>query len=122
LKLSLKPCDKLSLKSEFAHVRDNGRKLSAPSLLAIVAGSPDGKLRCGVVCGRKFSLKAVERNRARRLLWESFRHLKRRMLPCHMILIPRKRLLDSKMQDAMNQLERVFADARMTRREEGASN
>jgi ribonuclease P protein component len=111
LKLSLKPGDKLKLKADFDHVRAGGRKFSARLLVAVVSETPDSKTRCGVVCGRKFSPKAVERNRARRLLWESFRLLKPRISPCHMILIPRAGMLQAKTQDSMSQLERLLKDA-----------
>ena len=113
MKLSLGHSDKLNLKSDFAHVRDTGRKQTSQLMVALLADAPDSKLRCGVVCGRKFSLKAVERNRARRLLWESFRLLKPGILPCHMILIPRRKILERRTQDALSQLRRLLKDAGM---------
>ena len=81
-RLSLKKSDKLVRKSQFDQVRCNGRKSAGPGIVAVVA--PCDESGCGVVCSRKFSLLAVERNRARRLLWESFRILKPHLLPCRM--------------------------------------
>ena len=112
LKLALGHADKLSLKSDFAQARERGRKLTSQLMVALIAEDSEPELpRCGVVCGRKFSLRAVDRNRARRLLWESFRLLKPDILPCQMILIPRRRILDCKMQDALRQLKRLLKDA-----------
>jgi len=82
--------DKLRLKAEFDQVRAEGVKQAGRYLLAVVAPAPDGLRRCGVVCGRKFSTLAVRRNRARRLLWESFRLLKPEIAVCRLVLIPRR--------------------------------
>ncbi|UDQ98120.1 ribonuclease P protein component [Lentisphaerae bacterium WC36] len=95
-KLSLKTKDKLLLKADFDYVRNHGIKFVAHNCLVVIADSPDKKLRCGVICGRKFDKRAVVRNRARRLLWESFRLLKPEIKACHLILIPRKRILQNK--------------------------
>ncbi len=62
-------------------------------MLAVVAPAPDHLLRCGVICGKKYSLLSVERNRARRLLWESFRILKPYIAVSHLVLIPRKKMM-----------------------------
>ena len=91
LKKTLRKPDKLRFKSEFERVRANGTKLVGPSMLLVYAEAPDSSLRCGVICGRKYSLLAVKRNRARRLLWESFRILRGTLPPVWMILIPRNR-------------------------------
>jgi len=121
LKLSLGHCDKLSLKSDFAGVREAGRKYTSSLLVAVLADPSGSEVKCGVVCGRKFSLKAVERNRARRLLWESFRLLKPDILPVRMILIPRRRLLECKTPDALRQLRGILKEARRFKTEAGQS-
>ena len=92
MKKTLRKPEKLRFKAEFDQVRLNGKKLVGSSFLAVCAPSPDGLTRCGVICSRKYSLLAVKRNRARRLLWESFRLLKQNMSVCHMILIPRRKM------------------------------
>ena len=72
----------------------------------------EGKFaKCGVICSRKFSLLAVERNRARRLLWESFRLLGDRILPCRMVLIPRHRIKKADQSMVMKELEQILAAA-----------
>ncbi len=96
--------DKMRFKSEFDHVRTSGRKAVGRALLAVTAESPDNSLKCGVICGRKFSTLAVTRNRARRLLWESFRLLKPGITPCCMVLIPRRKILEMKRQQVTMEL------------------
>ena len=107
MRLTLNKSDKLTLKAQFDDVRQRGVKQARPSVVAAVA--PFEQLQCGVVCGRKFSLLAVKRNRARRLLWESFRMLKPRLAPCRIVLIPRRRILDYSVHQTVQELAGLFA-------------
>ena len=107
LKKTLKKTDRLKLKSEFENVRLNGEKIVSKGFLTVVVKSFEGltEVRCGVICSRKYSTLAVRRNRARRLLFESFRLLKHDITqPCHIVLIPRKRMWDYKLDNTMNEL------------------
>lgn len=88
-KATLKRNDTLGLKSEFDYVRRRGEKYVGRRMLLVVAPTPDGDLRFGIICGKKYSKKAVLRNRARRLLKESFRLLKNRVTPTHCVFITR---------------------------------
>jgi len=105
----------LTLKAEFDYVRQNGRKFAAPALVAVVA--PGEKVRCGVICGKKYSLLSVNRNRARRLMWESFRLLKPAISPCTLILIPRQKMAHCTRQQVTSQLAQLLADAQQLPRE-----
>jgi ribonuclease P protein component len=111
LKYTLNSTDKLRLKSEFNHVRVKGHKLVGRYCLLVTAPDTDGKLRCGVICGKKYSNRAVKRNRARRLMWESFRLLKPQISTCHMVLIARKMIADAKQMDVQAELERLLKKA-----------
>jgi len=86
-------------------VREHGRKFVSGLFILVVADTPDGKLRCGVICGKKYSKKAVTRNRARRLLWESFRMLKPDINQAHLIMIPRQKMMTVKQQEVQAQLQ-----------------
>ena len=106
LKKTLKKEDKLKLKSEFENVRIHGEKIVSKGFLTVVVKSFDGisNVRCGVICSRKYSVLAVHRNRARRLLFESFRLLKHDIEPCHIVLSPRKRMQNYKLDDTLTEL------------------
>jgi len=103
--------DHLRFKSDFDYTRKTGEKSIGPSLVLVVAPPREGRVRCGVVCGKKYSPSAVVRNRARRLLWESFRHLRDRIAPAELVLIPRYRMADRKEPEVRNELALLLAKA-----------
>jgi ribonuclease P protein component len=111
LKKSLTSVDKLRLKSEFDYVRENGVKYVGNCLLLVAAPSPDNNLRCGVICGKKYNKSAVKRNRARRLLWESFRLLKAEISPGHLLMIPRQKIAALKQPEVEKQLKQLLIKA-----------
>ena len=80
-------------------------------MLVVTAPAPDGLRRCGVICGKKYSLLAVERNRARRLLWESFRLLKPEIAVCRIVLIPRRNMMKWKRGQATRELALLLGRA-----------
>ena len=92
IRFRLKKKEKLRFKSQFDQIRRDGIKSVAPGMVVVVAPSPENRLECGVICSKKYSLLAVVRNRARRLMWESFRMLKPGLSPCRILLIPRRRM------------------------------
>ncbi len=110
-KATLKSDNMLRLKSEFDFVRENGTKLVGKYFLLVYAKSPDDKLRIGVICGRKFSKKAVLRNRARRLIKESFRLPKAQIVDSHIIFIPRQRIMDKKLQEIQAEMIKLLVKA-----------
>ena len=107
IRLSLKKSDKLIYKSQFDQVRQEGKKTVGPGV--VVAVAPCSEIGCGVICSKKFSLLSVERNRARRLLWESFRMLKPHLPVCRLVLIPRQKLKKYKRQQATAEIARLLA-------------
>jgi len=111
VKKALVKADKIRFKSEFDQIRRDGSKVVGSRILAVYAPAPDGKLRCGVVCGKKYSLLSVKRNRARRLLWESFRLLKGEIGVCHLLLIPRRKMEQAKRPQVTSELSLLLAKA-----------
>jgi len=101
---TLRPDEKLKLKVDFDRVRAGGAKQVGRYMLLIHMASPDGLLRGGVVCGRKFDNRAVARNRARRLVWESFRLVKAQVKTSHLIFIPRQAIKASQAQDTQRDM------------------
>jgi ribonuclease P protein component len=112
LKKSLRKADKLKLKSDFEYVRNCGVKYVGKGFLTVVAPpNGDTRVRCGVICSRKYSVLAVKRNRARRILFESFRLLKENIKPCVIVLIPRQNMMNYKQQQAMAELQKALEKA-----------
>jgi len=108
----LGPEYKLKLKSEFDAVKKNGRRVTTRYFTALVSGREFGISRkCGVICSRKFDKRAVRRNRARRLVRESFRLLQNEIAPCGIVVIPRREILQAKMQDVKAVLAKALAKA-----------
>lgn len=102
---TLRKRDKLRVRADFDGVRRRGVKQVGRGMLAIVEPAEAGSAaRCGVICGKKYSPLAVRRNRARRLLWESFRLLKPHLRACRIVLIPRQSMKDWKRQQATREL------------------
>lgn len=117
-RMRLLKSDKLTLKADFDAVRNSGRSAAGSLLVAAVAEPEHGSLQAGVVCGRKFCIKAVVRNRARRLVWESFRQLKDSIMPCRIVFIPRQRIKQAKCADVMREMEKLLKKLQVFRSSE----
>jgi ribonuclease P protein component len=107
-RLRLKKQDKLRFKSQFEQIRRDGIKSVTSGMVVVVAPSPEGRLECGVICSKKYSLLSVVRNRARRLMWESFRMLKPNLSPCRILLIPRQKMKKYNRQQATAELSEIL--------------
>ena len=110
--------DKITLKADFTAVRENGRSAAGHLLVAATAASENGRLQAGVICGRKFCTKAVVRNRARRLVWESFRMLKPQLSACRLVFIPRQRIKQAKCADVTREMEKLLKKLDLLRNSE----
>lgn len=103
---------RLKLKSEFDAVKQNGKRVVTRYFIALVSNGEFGILRkCGIICSRKFDKRAVRRNRARRLVKESFRLLREEIEPCGIVIIPKREILRLKMQEVRAELARALTRA-----------
>ena len=108
-RLTLKKSDKLRNRSQFEEARLRGVKLVGSFLLLVHL--PASQVECGVICSKKYSLLSVERNRARRLLWEAFRLLKPRIRPSRLVLIARSRMKGCSGTQIREELEALLLKA-----------
>ena len=117
IRFRLKKKEKLRFKSQFDQIRRDGVKSVAPGMVVVVAPSPENRLECGVICSKKYSLLAVVRNRARRLMWESFRMLKPDLSPCRILLIPRRKMQNYNRIQATAELSGILKKQQVMRSE-----
>lgn len=92
-------------------MRANGVRHVGRWCLFITAPPRDGKLRFGIVTSRRYSKRAVDRNRARRLLREAFRQELSGYGSVWLLLIPRHRMKDAKLADVLNDFRNLSARA-----------
>jgi ribonuclease P protein component len=84
------------------------------TLVIWVSVSPDAGRRAGVVVSKRTFRRAVDRNRAKRLMREAFRLSRHRLRPdVDVILIARGGIGGKRCQDVMADLERVCRRAKI---------
>ena len=95
---------------EFAHVREQGDKQVGRFMVLGYVAAPDGQVRMGLITSKRYDLHAVERNRARRLLRESYRHLRGRISqPVWLVAIARQAMHGRKQADVQAEMARLLA-------------
>ena len=112
--------EKLRTRKEFDALKDHGRPCRDPFFTVLVLTEPEDPvrtLRYGVICSCKLSHSAVVRNRARRLISETFRLCKENILPCGILVIPRRAIFGAKQQDVQEHLLRTLKKAGLIRKQ-----
>lgn len=105
--------DSAKYKSVFAEKRS----VYGQALVIWVASFPDAGRRAGVVVSKRTFRRAVDRNRAKRLMREAFRLSRHRLVPgVDMVLIARAGIAGKTCQDVMRDFERVCCRARVWQR------
>jgi len=90
------------------------RSVYGQTLVVWVAHSPDAGRRAGVVVSKRTFRRAVDRNRAKRLMREAFRLARHHLVEkVDVILIARAGIAGRKCQDVMQDLERVCRRAKL---------
>jgi ribonuclease P protein component len=102
---------RLRNQAQLASVRQQGRKVVGRYCLIQVLSSEDGQRRIGIVNSRRFSKKAVVRNRARRLFREAYRQLLPDLSPAWILIVPRKAVLQVKMPAVYQDLRHLCQEA-----------
>ncbi len=116
---NLRKQDKLRTRKDFDALKEHGKACRDAFFTVLVRAAepddPDPHLRYGVICSRKLHHSAVVRNRARRLISETFRLTKEVILPCSIVVIPRRAIFGAKQQEVQDHLLRTLKKAGMTR-------
>ncbi len=103
---------KLCYQSEFELSRRSGVKFPGRFMVLVVVNpAPTEECKAGVICGRKFNLLAVKRNRARRLLWESLRNLNGQLPAIYLVMLPRPALLKAKEPEVRQEMQKLLRRA-----------
>ena len=103
--------------SKYKAVFAEKRSFYGQTLTIWVARMPDAGRRAGVIVSKRNFHRAVDRNRAKRLMREAFRLCRHRLEPgVDVILIARSGIAGKKCPDVMKDLERVCCRARVWQR------
>ena len=121
---SLRKQEKLRTRKDFDALKEHGKACRDPFFTVLVqAAEPDDPVqitRYGIICSRKLHHSAVVRNRARRLITETFRLCKETILPCSILVIPRRAMFGAKQQEVQEHLLRTLKKAGLTREKQTA--
>lgn len=101
------PATRIRRLADFQFIRQHGDTAVGRRTVVRLVDSPDGNRRVAFVISRRYSPKAVIRNRARRL----FREVYRRMLPelrdCWLEFRPRYRMQGARLADIEPEIRRL---------------
>jgi ribonuclease P protein component len=118
----LRKQEKLRTRKDFDALKEHGKACRDPFFTVLVqAAGPDDPVqitRYGVICSRKLHHSAVIRNRARRLITETFRLSKENILPCSIVVIPRRAIFGAKQQEVQEHLLRTLKKAGLIRKKD----
>jgi len=99
---------RLRNRSEIQYVKNFNRKAVGRYCVLETAPARDNRLKLTIVISRHFSTKAVDRNRARRLLKESWRLIDNKSSNQWFLLRPRKQILNTKSTDVIKDLQKLL--------------
>jgi ribonuclease P protein component len=79
---------------EFQDVFKSGKRVQQSPLAAAFRRNEEPRARLGLAIGRRFAPRAVDRNRAKRQIRESFRHSSEGLPSVDLVVFPRASLAD----------------------------
>ncbi|ADU96443.1 ribonuclease P protein component [Thermovibrio ammonificans] len=91
--------ERLRKRRDFERVFAHGKSLGGSTVAFYFLENDVGRPRAGFIASKKVSRKAVERNRAKRLMREVFRLNKHRLGPFDIVFIARKGIVGKRFQD-----------------------
>jgi ribonuclease P protein component len=102
---------RLRTRQQLDWVRRHGvKRVGRRCVIVVALDPPDGGLRTAFLISRRFSRKAVVRNRARRLFREVFRRLAPALPSMWLLFIPRAHLIGAGLSDLERDVTRLLGD------------
>jgi ribonuclease P protein component len=109
--------------SKYKRIFAEKKSFYGRSVVIWVTFAPDAGRRAGVVVSKRTFRRAVDRNRAKRLMREAFRLSRHNLLPqVDLILIARAGIAGKRCQDVMKDFEQACRRARVWQAAAGAGN
>jgi len=96
---------RLRTRSQLEYVKTHGPRRAGRHCVVSIACPPDARRRFAIITSRRYSKRAVDRNRARRLLRETYRLLLPRMRDIWVVFIPRRAMLRAGLGDVLPEVE-----------------
>ena len=110
----LSKSDILRKNSDFLYVKEQSKRYVGKYIVVNVVSAKDNRLKLGVIASRRFNRSAVVRNRAKRLIRESYRRLKVGIdPPIWIVIIARKYISQAQLHSVQQELIRLLIKARV---------
>lgn len=94
---------------DFRRLYYRGKSAASPCLVTYVMKNRSGHVRVGITSGKKIG-KAVQRNRARRVIRAAFSELENRISSgCDIVFVARTKTTEVKMQSVLADMEKQLA-------------
>ena len=108
------PKDERLLKGhEFRYMRENGESFVGKYVVMSYAKAEDGKRKVGIVVSKRFNKRAVVRNRAKRIIRESYRMIKTLHEGYWFVFIARHRLQKVDAIELQQEIIRLMQQAKV---------
>ena len=99
---------RLRTRQHLALVKEKGANRVGRRCIVAALEPPDGQRRFAIVVSRRYSLLAVQRNRARRLLRETYRLLLPELKPAWLVFIPRHSMKTATLGEVLPDARRLL--------------
>lgn len=112
----LTPRHRIKKRSDFTRLQATAGKIYAPHFLLVVGPSPTGVSRVGLTVTRKIDPRSVARNRLKRRLRETFRHLRPTLTaPLDIVIVARKGSIDLSSAALKREIRDALASRKLLR-------